>query len=180
MDTYIVRAGDSMWRIAAMHQVGLDELIRANPQIANPALIFPGQRINIPGGAEFRDFEREVVRLINVERRQRGLRELEENWEVSRVARFKSQDMIDNNYFAHNSPVFGTPFQMLSNFGIAFNAAAENIAHGQRTPREVVTAWMNSPGHRRNILDPVFRRIGVGVARNARNGQLFWTQMFVG
>jgi len=180
MDTYIVVPGDSMWRIAVRHQVGLDELIRANPQIQNPALIFPGQMINIPRGAEFRDFEREVVRLVNVERRQRGLRELEENWEVSRVARFKSQDMIDNNYFAHNSPVFGTPFQMLRNFGIAFNTAAENIAFGQRTPREVVNSWMNSAGHRRNILDPNFRQIGVGVARNPRNGQLFWTQMFVG
>ena len=178
METYIVVPGDSLWRIAVKFEVGLDELIAANPQITNPALIFPGQRINIPSAAEFRAFEQEVVRLVNVERARAGLRPLTENWQVSRVARFKSQDFINNNYFAHNSPVFGTPFDMLRAFGIRFTAAGENIAHGQRTPAAVVNAWLNSPGHRANILNPNFNQIGVGVARDNR-GNLFWTQMFI-
>ncbi|MCL2847224.1 MAG: SafA/ExsA family spore coat assembly protein [Firmicutes bacterium] len=179
MDTYIVIPGDSLWRIAAKHQVGLDELIVANPQITNPSLIFPGQRIFIPKTAEFRAFEQEVVRLVNAERARAGIRPpLTENWEVSRVARFKSQDFIDNNYFAHNSPIYGTPFQMLRSFGINFTAAAENIAHGQRTPAAVMNAWMNSPGHRANILNPNFNQMGVGIARDNR-GNLFWTQMFI-
>ena len=178
MDSYIVVPGDSMWRIAVMHEVGISELLSANPQITNPSLIFPGQRINIPRTAEFRNFESEVVRLVNAERSRAGLRPLTENWEISRVARIKSQDFIDRNYFAHNSPTYGTPFQMLRAFGIPFTAAGENIARGQRSPEEVMRSWMNSPGHRANILDSSFNQIGVGVARNNR-GELFWTQMFV-
>ncbi|MCL2256360.1 MAG: SafA/ExsA family spore coat assembly protein [Firmicutes bacterium] len=178
METYIVMPGDSMWRIAVRHQVGLSELLSANPQITNPALIFPGQRINIPRTAEFRSFENEVVRLVNAERTRAGLRPLSENWQVSRVARIKSQDFIDNNYFAHNSPIYGTPFQMLRSFGIPFSTAAENIAHGQRTPADVMNSWMNPPGHRANILNPNFNQIGVGIARDNR-GNLFWTQMFI-
>jgi len=178
MSTYRVIPGDSMWRIASKHQVGFSELLAANPQITNPSLIFPGQRINIPRTAEFRNFESEVVRLVNAERSRAGLRPLTENWEISRVARIKSQDFIDRNYFAHNSPTYGTPFQMLRAFGIPFTAAGENIARGQRSPEEVMRSWMNSPGHRANILDSSFNQIGVGVARNNR-GELFWTQMFV-
>ena len=161
-----------------MHQVGLSELLTVNPQIINPSLIFPGQRINIPRTAEFRTFETEAVRLVNAERARAGLRPVVENWEVSRVARIKSQDFIDNNYFAHNSPTYGTPFQMLRSFGIPFSAAAENIARGQRTPAAVMNSWMGSPGHRANILNPSFNQIGVGVAKDGR-GNLFWTQMFI-
>jgi len=179
MDTYIVISGDSLWRIAAKHQVGLDELIAANPQITNPSLIFPGQKIFIPKNSEFRTFEQEIVRLVNQERARAGVRQLlTENWEVSRVARFKSQDFIDNNYFAHNSPIYGTPFNMLRSFGIVFTAAAENIANGQRTPSAVMNSWINSPSHRANILNPNFNQMGVGVARDNR-GNLFWTQMFI-
>jgi len=156
----------------------MSELINANPQITNPSLIFPGQIINIPNTPEFRSFENEVVRLVNIERARASLPPLTQNWEVSRVARFKSQDFINRNYFAHNSPTYGTPFQMLRSFGIQFSAAGENIARGQRTPAEVVTSWMNSPGHRANILSTSFNQIGVGAARDAR-GTLFWTQMFI-
>ena len=178
INTYKVVPGDSMWRIAALHQVGFSELLAANPQITNPALIFPGQIINIPNAPEFRGFENEVVRLVNVERARAGLPPLTENWEVSRTARFKSQDFINRNYFAHNSPTYGTPFQMLNSFGIQFLAAGENIARGQRSPAEVMNSWMNSPGHRANILSPSFNQIGVGIARDSR-GTLFWTQMFI-
>ncbi len=61
----------------------------------------------------------------------------------------KSQDMIDNNYFSHNSPTYGSPFDMLKKFGISYKTAGENIAMGQKTPKEVVNAWMNSEGHRK-------------------------------
>ncbi|MCL2522207.1 MAG: SafA/ExsA family spore coat assembly protein [Erysipelotrichales bacterium] len=178
MNTYTVVPGDSLWRIAVKHQVGISELIAANPQIANPALIFPGQRINIPRTSEFIGFENEVVNLVNSERAKAGLRPLTNNWEISRVARIKSQDFINRNYFSHNSPTYGTPFQMLKSFGIPFSAAAENIASGQRTPAAVMSSWLNSPGHRANIMNPNFNQIGVGVARDNR-GNLFWTQMFV-
>ena len=174
--THRVRAGDSMWKIAVQYEVGLSEIIKANPEITNPALIYPGQVIAIPRtDADVLQYEKEVVRLVNEIRVQNGLKALMEDWELSRVARIKSQDMKDNRYFSHTSPVYGTPFQMMKNFGISYRSAGENIAKGQATPQAVVNAWMNSSGHRANILNPSYTRIGVGYVANGR----YWTQMFI-
>lgn len=175
--THTVVAGDSMWKIAVKYQVGLSELKGANPHIANPNLIYPGQVINIPTvDTSVSSYEREVVRLVNAERAKRGLNELTYDWQLSRVARYKSQDMRDNNYFSHTSPTYGSPFQMMKNFGISYRTAGENIAKGQATPAAVVNAWMNSSGHRANILNSSFTHIGVGYVADGR----YWTQMFVG
>ena len=177
LNTHTVVRGDTMWRLAVKYEVGLDEIKRANPQIVNPDLIYPGQILTIPGVADtVRSFEGEVVRLVNVERAKVGLAPLRENWQLSRVARFKSQDMHDNRYFSHNSPTYGTPFQMIRSFGISYRAAGENIARGQRTPAAVVAAWMNSAGHRANILSGSFTEIGVGYVADGN----CWTQMFIG
>lgn len=174
--THKVVSGDSLWKIAVKYQVGLSEIISANPQISNPDLIYPGQIINIPStDSGVLDYEHEVVRLVNEIRVQNGLSRLTEDWELSRVARYKSQDMKDNNYFSHTSPVYGSPFEMMKNFGISYRSAAENIAKGQATPQAVVNAWMNSSGHRANILNPSFNKIGVGYVENGR----YWTQMFI-
>ena len=116
--------------------------------------------------------------MVNAERAKAGLPALSYNWEVARVARTKSQDMISRNYFAHQSPTYGSPFNMMESFGIRFSAAAENIAKGQRTPAEVMNAWMNSAGHKANILSRNVTQIGVGAAK-AANGTLYWTQMFI-
>jgi uncharacterized protein YkwD len=86
--------------------------------------------------------------------------------------------MIDKGYFAHNSPTYGSPFNMMENFGLKFSAAGENIAYGQRTAQEVVTDWMNSSGHRANILSTAFTVVGVGAAKKS-NGTMYWTQMFM-
>ncbi|MNH43142.1 Cysteine-rich secretory protein family protein [compost metagenome] len=79
-----------------------------------------------------------------------------------------------NNYFSHTSPTYGSPFDMMRSFGVKYSYAGENIASGQRTPQEVMTAWMNSAGHRANILNGNFTKIGVGYV----NGE--WVQMFIG
>jgi uncharacterized YkwD family protein/spore coat assembly protein SafA len=186
--TYTVTSGDTMWHIATKHGIGLSDLMAANPQITNSALIFPGQTINLPSAPstpsvpstpnDISTLETEVIRLVNVERARAGQSALTPNNEVSRVARIKSQDFVNNNYFSHNSPTYGTPFDMLRSFGITFTAAAENIASGQRTAAEVMNTWMNSSGHRANILSSTYNQIGVGVARD-NNGNLFWTQMFI-
>jgi len=86
--------------------------------------------------------------------------------------------MASNNYFAHQSPTYGSAGDMLKQSGINWSAWGENIASGQRTPEAVVTAWMNSEGHRANILSPNFSKIGVGYATNS-NGTPYWTQMFI-
>lgn len=176
--TYTVVSGDSMWKIAVKYQIGISELLKANPQIKNASLIYPGQKVNIPEASPLQSFETEVTRLINIERTKNGLQALTTNWQLARVARYKSQDMIDKNYFSHTSPTYGSPFNMMENFGLRFSAAGENIAYGQRTPQEVVNAWMNSPGHRANILSPAYTQTGVGAAKKA-NGTLYWTQMFM-
>ena len=174
--THTVKKGDTMWKIAVAYEVGLSEIKSANPQIANPDLIYPGQVLNIPkNDTTVTSFEQEVIRLVNVERTKRGLSALEADWQLSRVARYKSQDMHDNNYFSHTSPTSGAPFQMMKSFGFSYRSAGENIARGQRTPAAVVNAWMNSSGHRANILNASFTHIGVGYVADGH----YWTQMFI-
>ncbi|MFI8574306.1 SafA/ExsA family spore coat assembly protein [Rossellomorea aquimaris] len=177
--TYTVSYGDTMWKIAVKHQVGVSELISANPNISNPHMIYPGQTLNIPGANHTAEsYTYEVVKLVNHERSNVGLPPLKENWELSRVARYKSEDMIAKSYFSHTSPTYGSPFQMMKDFGISYQAAGENIAAGQRTPAEVVEAWMNSEGHRKNILSPTYTEIGVGYVKGGSYGH-YWTQMFI-
>ena len=174
---HTVVSGDSMWKIAVKYQVGLSEIKAANPQISNPDLIYPGQVLTIPTtDSSVLGYEKEVVRLVNEIRVKNGLKELTYNWELSRVARYKSQDMKDNRYFSHTSPVYGSPFQMMRSFGITYRSAGENIARGQTSPQAVVNAWMNSSGHRANILSTSFTQIGVGYVADGN----YWTQMFVG
>jgi uncharacterized YkwD family protein/spore coat assembly protein SafA len=179
---YIVVAGDTMAQIARKHGISLNDLLAANPQISNPSLIFPGQRINIPDKISvtnnIRTLEQEVIRLVNNERVKRGLSALTPNNEISQLTRIKSEDFITNNYFSHTSPTYGSPFDMLRSSGIRFTAAGENIAKGQRTASEVMNFWMNSSGHRANILNSNYNQIGVGVARD-RDGTIYWTQIFI-
>jgi len=175
---YTVKSGDSMWKIAVKYQIGLSEIIAANPQIKNPSLIYPGQKITIPNIDDIKALENEVIRLVNVERTNRGLQPLTANWELSRVARYKSQDMANKGYFSHTSPTYGSPFKMMESFGIRFSAGGENIAKGYRTPQAVMNGWMNSPGHRSNILSASYSQIGVGLAKD-KSGSYYWTQMFI-
>lgn len=175
--THTVAAGDTLWKIAVRYEVGLSEIKAANPQIPNFDLIYPGQIIQVPTlDTSVTDYEQAVIRLVNEIRQKNGLKALSYDWELSRVARFKSQDMKDNRYFAHSSPVYGTPFQMIRNFGISFRSAGENIARGYSTPQAVVNGWMNSSGHRANILNAGYTHIGVGYV----SGGNYWTQMFIG
>jgi uncharacterized YkwD family protein/spore coat assembly protein SafA len=176
--TYTVQSGDSMWKIASKYQVGVSEIISSNPQITNPNMIYPGQKLTVPTMQGIKALESEVVRLVNIERSKQGLQPLKENWELSRVARYKSADMATKNYFSHTSPTYGSPFRMMESFGIKYSSAGENIAYGQKTPQQVMTAWMNSPGHRSNILSPSYSQIGVGYATN-KSGTAYWTQMFI-
>jgi len=102
--THTVARGDTMWKIAVKYQVGCDEVIAANPQIANPDLIYPGQKLNIPQlESTVASYEAEVVRLVNAQRARYGLQPLQENWELSRVARYKSQDMHEALFRPHQS-----------------------------------------------------------------------------
>lgn len=176
---YTVKSGDTLWKICSMYEVGISEVLSVNPQITNSNLISPSQIIKIPNLADVKALEKQVVTMVNQERAKLGLAPLKENWQLSRVARYKSEDMRDKNYFSHTSPTYGSPFDMMKNFGIKYMAAGENIAMGQQTPTAVMTAWMNSAGHKANILNANFTEIGVGVAKD-KNGTIYWTQQFIG
>jgi len=177
-DVYTVKPGDSLWIISVKYQVGLSEIIAANPQFKNPALIYPGDKVTVPLFTEVKSIEAEVARLVNAERAKNGLGPLKLNWQLSRVARYKSADMRDKNYFSHTSPTYGSPFDMMKAFNIAYSTAGENIAAGQTTAEAVMTSWMNSPGHRQNILSTNFSEIGVGYATGG-SYRYYWTQMFI-
>ncbi|MEH7301390.1 MULTISPECIES: SafA/ExsA family spore coat assembly protein [Neobacillus] len=174
---YTVQPGDSLWKIAVRYQVGISELIAANPQFKNPNLIYPGQKVTIPNFDAIKSVENQVIQLTNQERAKNGLPAMTADWELSRVARYKANDMRDKNYFSHTSPTYGSPFDMMKNFGISYRSAAENIAAGQTTPASVVQSWMNSSGHRANILSSN-TRIGVGYAKGGSYGY-YWVQMFI-
>ena len=124
------------------------------------------------GGA----YEQAVARLVNTVRTGRGLAPLRIRADLCRYARVKSQDMHDQGYFSHTSPTYGSPFDMMRSFGVSYRSAGENIAMGYSTPEAVVAAWMNSAGHRANILSANYTTLGVGYVEDGG----YWTQWFIG
>ncbi|QHT59988.1 LysM peptidoglycan-binding domain-containing protein [Paenibacillus lycopersici] len=188
--TYKVTNNDTMYLIAKKYGVSLSALIAANPSIANPNMIWAGMTVNVPaastGGStsggtagttttntsDKTTFAAQVVTLVNKERANAGLPALKSDTLLTKVALDKAKDMYANNYFDHNSPTYGSPFDMMRAYGVAYSYAGENIAKGQRTPQEVMTAWMNSAGHKANILNSHYGKIGVAYY----NGE--WVQEF--
>ncbi len=194
---YQVKKGETLYQIAQRNGVSLNALIRTNPHLTNPNVIWPGMLVIIPGtqtGAnpanapgkapatgntsgstvDMSAYASEVVRLVNQERTKAGLGPLQVHAGLTKVAMDKAKDMYHNNYFSHQSPTYGSPFDMMRSYGISFRYAGENIAKGQRTPQEVMTAWMNSSGHRANILSQNFTHIGVAYYNGV------WVQVFLG
>jgi uncharacterized YkwD family protein len=119
--------------------------------------------------------EQQVLTLTNQERAKAGLKALATDAALMDSARAKSADMSKNNYFSHTSPTMGSPFDQMKAKGIQYKAAAENIAMGQQSAAEVVKAWMESPGHRANIMNGNFTHIGIGYVAQGN----YWTQQFI-
>ena len=122
--------------------------------------------------------QQQVVDLVNVERAKAGLKPLVAKQDLTSVAQLKAQDMYNSRYFSHQSPNYGSPFDMMRKYGISYRAAGENIAMGQRTAAQVVQDWMNSPGHRANILNANYNEIGVGVYQSYNGYGYIWVQEF--
>ena len=174
-----VFAGVGSWYIV---QVEGDYIGAVSKKYVKP--IYPNSSGNNTGGsqntttASLSADEKEVFDLINKQRTDNGLQPLKIDSEVQRVARIKAQDMVDNNYFAHESPTYGSPFNMLKNFKISYKTAGENIA-GNSSNSAAVKAWMNSSGHKANILSSNFNYTGIGVVSSAKYGKVY-VQMFIG
>ena len=135
---------------------------------------------NIGGSQSFTmtNDEKEVLDLINKQRKANGLSELKVDGELQRVAKIKAQDMVNSNYFSHNSPTYGSPFDMLQKFKVTYKVAGENIA-GNSSNSGAVNAWMNSSGHKANILNSSFNYTGIGVINSPKYGKVY-VQMFIG
>lgn len=129
-------------------------------------------------GSQIGGYEQQVADLVNKERAAAGLPALTVNGKLSQVAELKAEDMRDKNYFSHTSPTYGSPFDMIKQFGVTYKSAAENIAKGQKSPQSVMNGWMNSQGHRENILNSNYTEIGVGYVTD-NNGNTYWVQMFI-
>lgn len=145
-------------------------------QVRPPNESAPGKQ---PGQAvpQLSHDELTMVQLVNQEREKAGLAALQVDVELARVARIKSEDMIQQNYFSHQSPTYGSPFEMMRKFAIRYTAAAENIACNQNV-RQAHKALMESQGHRDNILSGRYTHIGVGIVNGGICGQMY-TQMFI-
>ena len=200
---YTVQAGDSLWKIARQFKVSFVEILNANRNLKNPSLIYPHQVINLPQGkagmntAQHSDadtieqgndsartgtvsaLETQVLNLVNQERQKVGLNALTMSDKLVSLAEMKAQDMAQKNYFSHTSPTYGTPFEMLQRYGVSYRSAGENIAAGQTTAEAVMQDWMNSSGHRANILNSSYTEIGVGYYSGG-SYRTEWVQLFIG
>lgn len=196
-----VRSGDSLWKIAERYNIKFRDLMEVNRHLRNPSLIYPYEKINLPHGSEgertnqnsqadvhepkkenLMDSETtnqaiEVLELVNKERSKYGLKALVLDNQLTSVANMKAQDMANNNYFDHTSPTYGSPFEMLQQFGINYRSAGENIAGGQKTSQAVMEDWLNSSGHRANILNANYSKLGVGFYQGGKLGT-YWVQVF--
>lgn len=181
---YVVKPGDSLYVIAKSYQTTVDALVNYN-YLPSTSLL-AGQIIEIPtplpsptpASSQLNAYEQKVGDLVNAERSKNGLKPLQVNMQLAQVARLKSSDMRDKNYFDHQSPTYGSPFDMMKAFGITFSYAGENLAAGYQTPEAVMVGWMNSSGHRANILNPNYTQIGVGYVAGGSYGS-YWTQEFI-
>ncbi|MDQ0883919.1 CAP domain-containing protein [Peribacillus sp. V2I11] len=184
-NTYEVAQGDTLTKIASEYEVSIDELLKTNPAINDANQIRIGQIINLPTSnhtvnrEESQSVEQQVLSLVNEERSKSGLPSLEMDSDISNVAILKSEDMRDNNYFNHTSPSYGSPFDMMKSFGISYEYAGENIAAGQPSADAVMKSWMNSPGHKANILNKNYTHIGIGHVTGGKYTH-YWTQQFIG
>lgn len=199
-----VRKGDSMWRIAKRYHVEFHRVLELNKHFKNQHMIHPRDEVELPDGStgagttensgsdniaegdetatdrgEQGSYAQEVLDLVNKERSKQGLKALELSNKLDNLAVMKAKDMVNKNYFDHTSPTYGSPFNMLQSYGVKYQSAGENIAAGQKTPQEVMTAWMNSSGHRANILNANYTQLGVGKATGGSYG-VYWVQLFIG
>lgn len=180
---YYIRIDESLYGLSKRWHVSVPDIVAKNPDLANQSPSKPidhGEVVNVPDGTNIQGFEAEVVRLTNDARKAQGLAPLKaNNGQLNKSAHAKSQAMSDSGQFSHTTSKYGDPFQQMKSFGISYSYAAENIATGQKTPKEVVDAWLNSSGHRQNIMNPNLDTIGVGYVHD-KGHDAYWTQQFIG
>lgn len=144
--------------------------------INTPKNVLPGPLVQIEDKSTNADklnvFQNEIIALVNKERTSRGLKSYTENNKLDNSAKIKAEDMINKNYFEHVSPDGKSVSDLAKQVGYDYLSVGENLAKGNfPSSANLVTAWMNSPGHRANILNPKFTEIGVSVEFTTENGR---------
>lgn len=197
-----VQRGDTMYKIAKEYHVLFHELLKLNRHYPNQNLIHPNDKVELPDGStgagtnesgtgdtntsndetadkDASEQAQAVLKIVNQERAKQGLKALVLDKQLNNVAQLKAEDMKKNNYFDHNSPTLGSPFDLMRSQGVSYRTAGENIAAGQQSARDVMNSWMNSSGHRANILNANYTKLGVGFCTGGRMGT-YWVQSFTG
>ena len=123
-------------------------------------------------------FQQQILSLVNVERSKAGLQPVTLNSKLNQAAQNHTNDMISKRYFSHTSPSGSTMVMRVQAVGYTYSAIGENIAAGGSTASATMTQWMNSPGHKANILSPKFRELGVGYGPSSDQYRHYWTQVF--
>lgn len=178
---HIVKAGETLWLISQLYEVSLESIIRSNPSIHNPNLIYPGEEIIIPvlfkseGKTKQQSrLEGRLLTLINEERTKNGLSQLQYDRPLSDAAKLKSIDMMKNGYIAHNSPTYGNANNMLMKLNIPFQMVQESNGAGHCSAEEVFSSWLNSSVNRAIVLNEESTHIGIGYAKGGIHGH-YWT-----
>lgn len=177
---HVVKPGDSLWKIAQQYHCSLNDIRLYNPGIVQRpnSTIYVNEQINVPVTETLTGYENQVLQLVNAERSKVGLQPLSGGYsELNKSARLKATDMAKTGQMSHQSPTLGSPFDLMRSVGVTYKSAGENIAMGQKTPAEVMKAWMNSPGHKANILNRSYTHLGVGI--DTSRGTPYWAQHFV-
>lgn len=194
--------GDSLYKIAKRYHLSFKKICTLNNHFADIDLIHPDDDVTLPheeseghatnqasNGDNIQDGNerssetqivpqmKQVLTLVNQERAKYGLNALTLSNDLTHIATMKAADMRDKDYFSHNSPTYGTPFEMLQKFGVKYQYAGENIAAGQKTADQVMQDWLNSSGHRANILNKNYTELGVGYVTGGNYGT-YWVQLF--
>ena len=176
---YTVQSGDTIWKISLKHNVDLEGLLRENPQVVNPNIIYPGDTLFLPDKQRIRKSEfQKMLYLINQERGRGGLPLLQQDEKLTDIANKKAFDMKDQGYVAHKSPTFGYPTVMLATFHIPCTFVLENIGAGPKTADEMFSTWVSSQVNRSNILEKKATHIGIGYARGGLHGH-YWTAIII-
>ena len=145
------------------------------PKTQAPQTTAPAKTETQTSNSSISNYSNQVLQLVNQERAKEGLKALTTASALTSASNKRAQETMQS--FSHTRPNGSSFFTALTEFGVKYSAAGENIAYGQRTPQEVVTAWMNSPGHRANIMNGSFGKLGVGVYQGS-NGTIYWAQLF--
>ncbi len=169
-DWYIVQNEKN--QIGTVHQAYITPTTEEKAAVTNTEAIEEVQTSNLTSD------ESELLKLINLEREKNNLPNFEIDNALQNVARLKANDIVQNNYFSHTSPTYGTPFEMLKNNSIAYKTASENIA-GNSSIAGAVESWLNSDTHKENILSTNYNYTGIAVVDSIAYGKVI-VELFVG